>query len=386
MSASGAILAVVSLWCLQDAKARYAEAGTRLHKHVWEERLELGSWCRTRGLITDAIQHYSYVRDKIAGNHPYKTQAIRHLAGSWTDKKDTAGYDMRDQHAKKCAEYTRKAADLSFECYKIARDGKLLDLAAASLRDTLRYDIDHPGAREERGEVEVEPFGWVPKDEVPKWKAAPRSENFAVYTDGPDAKVALDRLEQLMAAFSKTFKERFSWKEGRIGVVWLRDIVEFERIRARTPEAPAGRNGFYHHLTRVAYVLGDLGTLSHEATHAIVDVGAGSIRSGLLAAGKRADAPRDVWVIEGLALWFETLEMDKGQERYSGPDLPAGFSVDAFTKLVYQDFEKNPDTNYPLAHALVKRFMEDQHRREDFLDFVRDFYAGHGDSRKLYKP
>jgi hypothetical protein len=386
MGALAIVALLVPLWGLQDAKRLHADALNKLNTYVWEGRLDLGDWCKARGLFSDAIVHFRYVHEKIAGSHPYKSRAAKALSGSWKDKKDTGDIFVRDEHARRCGEYSRKCGDLSFAAYRIARDAKMTDVATAALRDTLLHDIDHPGAREERGEVEVEPFGWVPKDEEAKWKAAPKSANFAVYTDGPDAQKALARLEELRAAFEKIFKDRFSWREGRIGVVWIRDIMEFERIRMRVPSpTPLARTGFYNHLTRVAYVTGDMRQLSHEAVHAIADTGAGSIRSAVLAAGRRADAPRDYWVIEGLARYFETLEVDKGLDRFSGPDWDPKVSIEDFTKLTFTDFEKAPDINYPIAHALVKRCLDDRNDREPFLDFVRDYYAGRGDSRKFLK-
>jgi hypothetical protein len=135
----------------------------------------------------------------------------------------------------------------------------------------------------------------------------------------------------------------------------------------------------------VAYVVGAMNTLVHETVHAIADVGAGSIRSELLTAGKRAQAPRDYWVFEGLALWFEHLDLDQGIDHSPGKDWDSKVSVDAFAKLTLADFEKNPGGTYENAHALFRRFMGDRDKREAFLDFVRDFYAGHGDSRTLFR-
>jgi len=378
-------MALVLLACLlQDARARVGEANDRLNRHLWEGRLALGDWCRSRGLVADAAQHYAYVRDRIKGSHPYKSQAEKALAGSWRSKPDSADAKARDEHEKRSDAYAMKAADLAFDVYRAAKAGRLDDTAAQALATTLNLHVDHAGARKERDEVAVVPFGWVPAGDVDRYRAAKQSEHFALCADH-DVTDPFPRLEEVRAAVVRAFGDRFTWPGGKIGIVLLKDADAFERVRASLPAAPPrGTVAFYSHLTHVVYMNGDWGTLVHEAVHAVVDQGAGAKKSALFTNGRLADAPRDYWVIEGLACWFATHRLVDGKDVFSAPDVPAGLDVAAFMKMPSPEFLRDPPRHYAIAQALVGRFM-DGPERGAFLDFARDFYAGRGDGSSLLK-
>jgi hypothetical protein len=366
---------LLALLLAQDAKARYADACVRMNKHVWEEKLDLADWCKSNGLPGEAAAHYRFVKTHIPGTHPYKTRAEKALAGSWKEKADSAETKTRETYAKKCAEYVRKAGDLSFECYKIAKAGKLNDLAVTSLLKTIEFDADHPGARKERGEVKDDAFGWVP--EKSPWKAAATSKHFAIHTDRTDGDAAAARLEKMHDTFYGLVGTRFAPLTKPVGVVWLDDKIAFDEVCRGVPGAPPQPTAFYSHITNLVYATGPIALLEHEVIHAMADIGAEPARSLLLMGGKRADAPRDYWVIEGLACAVMSLGL--GQ---AAPELPKGTDVAAFTKMAFTDFEKEPMKNYAIAHALTRSLLDGE-KKEKFLDFIRDFYAGRGDFEKI---
>ncbi len=353
---------------IQDAKAEFKAADERFSRYTWEARLDLGDWCKSRGLTEEAAAHYRFVRDRIAGAHPYKTRADKALSGTWKDKASTADAKTRAEHEKKCAEYARKAADLCFECYRIAKKGKLSDLVAPMLSKTLECDIDHPEARKERGEVKDETFGWVAEKSA--WKATASSKHFAILTDGGDAEAVLERLEKVHDAFYQLFGDRFTSLARPMAVISLKDPKAFDDLRKSVPGAAAAANAaFYSHLTHIAYSPGS-GALSHEVVHGLADLGSGAAKSMLFMAGRRADAPRDYWVIEGLACYVDALASGS-----KPPALPADVKLDDFTKMAFAEFERDPIRNYAIAHAHFGAQAEGE-KRAEFLDFVRGFYAG----------
>ncbi len=353
---------------VQDAKADFAAADARFSRHTWEARLDLGDWCKSHSLPEEAAAHFRFVRDRIAGTHPYKTRADKALSGTWKDKASTADEKTRAEHDKKCADYIRKAADLCFECYRIAKKGKLNDFIAPMLAKTLECDIDHPEARKERGEVKDETFGWVP--EKTPWKVTASSKHFAIMTDGDNADAILQRLEKVHDTFYELFGERFAPLAKPMAVINLRDAKAFDDIRKSVPGAAAGANAaFYSHLTHIAYSSGS-GALSHEVVHGLADLGGGAMKSMLFMSGRRADAPRDYWVIEGLACYVDALASGS-----KAPALSAEVKLDEFTKMTFTEFERDPIRNYAIAHAHFGAQAEGDKKKE-FLDFVRGFYAG----------
>jgi len=358
----------------QDAKSQYADASVRMNKQVWEGKLDIADWCKANGLPGEAAAHYRFVKERISGTHPYKTRAEKALSGSWKGKPDTAEAKARETYAKKCADYVRKAGDLCFDCYKIAKAGKLTELARESLLKTIEFDADHPGARKERGEVKDDAFFWVP--EKAPWKAAATSKHFAIHTDRTDGAAAAARLEKMHDTFYGLMGNRFAPMTKPVGVIWMDDKIAFDEICRGVPGAPPQPTAFYSHITNLVYATGPASLLEHEVIHAMADIGAGAARSLLLIGGKRADAPRDYWVIEGLAC--AVMSLGQGQ---ASPEVPQGTDVPAFMKMAFTDFEKDPMRNYAVAHALTRSLIGGD-KKEKFLDFIRDYYAGRGDYEK----
>ncbi|MBI2930916.1 MAG: hypothetical protein HYY16_04640, partial [Planctomycetes bacterium] len=364
---------------LQDAKARFAEAKDRLNRHVWEARLDLGDWCREKGLAGAAVRHYEFVRERVPAGHPYAGRAIRKLNGSWKSKPDTADEAIRAEHRRRCEAYAREAAERAFACFRIAKEGGLKDLATRALEQTVEFDVDHAGARGERDEVRVDGFGWVPRAEEKEWREVERSEHFLLYTDRKDARATLDRLERVYKAFYELMGDRFTRPQDRMGVCWLENAEAFERIRARVPGAPAaGSMAFYSTVTHVAYCVADPTSLAHEVTHGLADRGAGAFTSSLLCAGLRGDARRDYWVVEGLACALAEARIEGGRAIFSAGALPAGFDSAPFMRMGVTEFLRDAPRHYSIAQALVVGLILGP-RREKFLDFVRDFYDGRGD-------
>lgn len=229
-----------------------------------------------------------------------------------------------------------------------------------------RSDFD---IRQLKNHVWHETFGWLPRDHVPRyergeryaagrwisqeqdarlhasitngWKV--RTEHFTVTTDHSlEAGVRLaGRLEGLHRAWRQAFAryfaseaevKRFILGRGalspaaadRYEVVYFKDRDEYQRQLRRSVPADLVTQGIYLPDQRTAYFYaaensadpGDEGTLYHEATHQLFSECRAGRRRTPQDLGERAN----VWIIEGIACYMESLAREEGRFTVGGAE------------------------------------------------------------------
>lgn len=254
-------------------------------------------------------------------------------------------------------------------------------LAFELIMDCLHEDPDHLGARRLLGQrplgdhwatpyeikkqaagfVWHEKFGWIKLADVPRYEAGQRllrgrwvtaeedaqahsaiasgwqveSEHYFVITNhsleaGVELVTRLERLydvwQRVFATYTVSQEQLARWLEGqgamrntlrdRMRVVYFRDRDEYnENLRPAQPNIDM-TIGIYFSSTKTAYFFAgedqDAATLNHEATHQLFN----ETHATTADPGREAN----FWIVEGVALYMESLEEHPGYVTLGGPE------------------------------------------------------------------
>ena len=334
---------------------------------------ELAAWCDARELPEQAKATRRWVGkrdpDKLyVADLPQTVGRPELPAGSSDDmvEWDRRFWQLRRQQAKALETLARKAvrADRASLAFELVLGAIREDPDHERIRRILGYQKFRGGwytgyevAKLKAGQVWDEKYGWVPAKDLPRYQQGQRpspkgwvsaeedarshrdirsgwvvaTEHYKILTnEGIEAGVRLGvKLEQLHRVWKQLFIRYFATEaevaelfDGRVRrpqlpqlrVVYFRNREEyFGALTAAFPEwkkeVVAMSEGVYSAKTRQAFFFAEKGqddrTVYHEATHQLFHQ---SPRLVVAEAGVRAN----FWIVEGVALYMETLRREDG--------------------------------------------------------------------------
>jgi len=409
-----AVGTTASLAPAQD-KAAYNDALLSLSTYLWDRRLSLADWCKANGFVREARGHYQFIVLNAVAGDPHRSKAQAKLKGDWKNKPSETNAEKWKEYREKLHGYFEELGARAWRIHVAADKAKMKKEAADWLDKTVHFYLDQPEARAKRGEEKVEAFGWIPKAEAEQarqpvdlaedlsakdeehkgWDKAwvMRSPHFLLRTTigNREAARTLELLEKARTVFFETLGGRMKAPEYRVGLYVFASAEDAEYFRSKNPSSPA-LFGFFNPSTNIAYMhAGDENTLLHELAHQLAHNAMGHETWSLLQqADVRADAPDNYWVMEGLAVYFGGLRFESGGPVFRGPRDRAKWESPPLRQYLGYDqgaFSKNAGLHYAIAGELTRFLMEANggKRRNDFLDFVREYYLGNSTLETLEK-
>lgn len=345
---------------------------------------ELAQWCDERGLADEAAATRQRAATRDARKlylvdpptrvgPPSPPEGASEDAVRWRER----FHRLRQGQAEKLFELSRQAArgnrtSLAVELLLVAGledpDHEAVRRLFGQRKSGGEWRSDFE-VRQLKNHVWHETFGWLPGDHVPRYEAGERyaagrwmsqeqdarlharitngwkvrTEHFTVTTDHSlEAGVRLaGRLEDLHRAWRQVFAryfaseaevKRFVLGRGalaptvadRYEVVYFKNRDEYQRELHGSVPAQFVTQGIYLPDQRTAYFYaaddsadpGDEGTLYHEATHQLFSECRGARRRSSQNLGEKSN----VWIIEGIACYMESLAREDGYYTVGGAD------------------------------------------------------------------
>jgi hypothetical protein len=375
----------------------------------------LGKWAIENKLFGPAKLYLNRALELKPGYPEAKELLSSGVSGTLPDNYFEAVKECR----KKAYEVEQKCANKLMDLAKYCKDKKLDKEKDFCLDEALKYEPDCRSAHEEKGEVRIDNFGWLPaisagniqkglyeykgkwlpKNEVEKlrikWDDAWdfKSDHYLLKANIPFKKSleTLKNLEYLYNVFVNIFYgiEGFSAQNCRIfNVYYIKNLGEFISVTGQKDSL-----GYFNRFSRIAYVwefeknvneIKQRGSteqeiLFHEGTHQLLELIMNSYNS--------PDAP-NYWVVEGVACYFETLRNIRGTPVF-GNRIARFFEckdnvnkrnykhLKDFVKLNHDEIEAD-SANHAQALGLTLFFMKHKKYQLRFLEYIIKVYQTGG--------
>ncbi len=435
----------------------FARSAQQLHKRYREQLEELARWCETRGLAEQAQKTRSWLRPHAPDKYyvavlPEKVGRDKPPADAPPEvvKWDTDLAKLQTQYAIACYELARRA--IRANCASLAFDLVLAaiheDPDCEPVRRLLGYQqfrgqwcTQDQISRLRAGQVWHEKFGWLPKAYVPRYEKGQRyaggrwisaeedarlhqdiqtgwdvpTEHFSIRTNhsleaGVELGQKLERLyrvwKQLFVRYYMTEAQVMAMFDGRARsrtadpprhqVVYFRDRQDYiDTLRPTYPGIEISIGAYLENTRRAYFFAGSDAndrTLYHEATHQLFH----ESRPVAPDAARQAN----FWIIEGIALYMESLHEEDGFHVLGGVDdlrmqaaryrlIHDNFYVPLaeFTSYGMEQFQsdKRIATLYSqaagLTHFLV--YADGGRYRDALVQFLCAVYSGRADANTL---
>ena len=329
-------------------------------------------------------------------------------------------------------ERQKQQADRLWNLAHHAADNKQVSRAVQLAHLTLREDPHHAAARKllsvdrrqpsiktGQGKTQSKKYGW-PAGQY-RWV---RSTHFQLLTncDEPTALALIGELETFHAIWRQLFAE-FSMTEKAFGRGWQRGVLpsrstakhrvvlfanqdEYVSQLRRWEPRIAVSEGFYDYRQRTAFFFAktpfSLATVRHEVTHQLFHEA--PIYQDVKGAGGNVGESQDFWVVEGIAMYMESLRPRSGLYTgcftVGGPDSDRlqyarnwALSAQQYTPLATlnmmgrEALQSDPDIRqlYSQANGLAHFFMSGREGRyrQAFREYLRDVYDKHHSEKSL---
>jgi tetratricopeptide (TPR) repeat protein len=387
----------------------YQEKKTVLVKVYTKEYLTLAKWCKTNKLYPEAEKHFQNVLKYEPDNNEAKH--FQNVLKYDTDNNEARSEfgkgvpnpqiseQVLDEYDKKLVVLKKKLADEHTKLGAWCKQNKLSEEAEKEFEQAIELYEDNPETRKQLGQEKVNGFGWVDKESTAKLKQGlreyqgkwlPRSEVEKIRSDWANAmeiktkhylvktntthekgyeiaEYAEDVYQMYFKIFGRTLKLREMHEP--MNICFYRSREEIDRYSGLS--LPKGTAGVYRRSNRVAHfydtnpnllakevgkktiysTLKDI--VQHECTHQLNHL-IGGLEDG-------------VWLDEGLATYFESVQRDKKGDITIGQ------------KNHYRFYAPIP--NIPLSNFLQMRPGADINTPEEYrlaATFTRYFLNGNG--------
>jgi len=409
------ILLVLSAGHVDDDRAEYRKRLNEFKDNQAFDYFQLGKWALENKLFGPAKLYLNRALEFKPGYPEAKELLSSGMSGALPNNYFEAVKECR----KKVYEVEQKCANRLMDLVKYCKDKKLDTEKNFCLDEALRREPDCKSAHEEKGEVRIDNFGWLPatnagniqkglyeykgkwlpKNEVEKlrikWDDAWdfKSDHYSLKANIPFKK-ALETLKNLEYFYDVVVNifygiEGFSTQNCRIfNVYYLKNLGEFISVTGQKDSL-----GYFNRFSKTAYVwefeknvneIRQRGSteqeiLFHEGTHQLLELIMNSYNS--------PDAP-NYWVVEGIACYFETLRNIKGTAVF-GNKIARFFEckdnvnkknyrhLKDFVKLTHDEIEADSN-NHAQALGLTLYFMKHKKYQLRFLEYIIQVYQTGG--------
>ena len=387
-----------------DIQSEYQKKLSEIQDKNALDYFQLGKWAKEKKLSVPANLYFNKALE-IKSDYP---EAQESLSADTNGNTPNNYFEMVKECRKKLKEAGQKCADRWSTLAKYCKSKDLCEEKEFCLTEALKYDYNCKQARELRGEVKVEGFGWVTKSnaadiekktkkQVTDWVNALelKSEHYLLRTDVSfkKAQIILKDLETLYEAILDMFygMEGLNVQSDKVFTVYFfRNKADYDAHASQCyPAAARGDSPGYfspkdqivHYWPMEEFYMSRGQTISaseqetrfHEATHQLLYLSCGVTIP-------KTNAPH-FWVIEGIACYMGTMKNDKGKVSLGNhtqrtdiikSNLNNCIPLVGFTQLTLRDFQGRQDAQflYGQATALTLFFMQNEKYKTRFLQYI----------------
>lgn len=420
-----AILMIMPFWASaqepEDAKIDYQKKLTEIQNTNASDFYQLGKWAKDKKLFGPAK---IYFKKALELKQDY-VEANEALSENLTGDLPNNYFDLVKECRKKIQELEQKCANRLVELAKYCKSKNLAEEKEFCINEALKYDFNNKSARDQKGEVKVEDFGWLikadaekiknglrefngkwlPKNEVEKlrskWEDAWefKSDHYLLKNNIPFNKAhkALEDLETLYDAALNMFYGMDGFelpKNEFLNVFYFDTQSDFQVHTAQCDPNAKEAPGYYNRGDKAVHIwqfdvyraksaasisTNEHGTISHESIHQLLCLGTGSDESQFNSS--------HYWAAEAMSTYFETMKINRGIVSFGNqtvktialkknlPDIK--LSLKTLVRLGRTEFGSSQIENkYSQTVGLALFLMQHEKYKLRFLEYIIATHKG----------
>ncbi|MFH0888723.1 MAG: DUF1570 domain-containing protein [Planctomycetota bacterium] len=405
----------------EDVKTDYQKKLTEIQNTDASDFYQLGKWAKDKKLFGPAKTYFKKALE-VKPDYPEVDEA---LSENLTGDIPNNYFDIAKECRKKIQESEQKCANRLTELAKYCKSKNLAEEKEFCINEALKYDFNNKSARDQKGEVKVDAFGWLmktdaekvknglikangkwlPKNEVEKLKAKWedawefKSDHYLLKTNIPFNKAhkALEELETLYDAALNMFYGLDGFelpKNEFFDIFYFENQEDFQVHTAQCDPNAKEAPGYYNRGDKAVHIwqfdvyrpksaggvaTNEHGTISHESIHQLLCLGTGSDEGQFNSS--------HYWASEAMSTYFETMKINNGTVSFGNqtvktlwlkknlPDMKIG--IKNLVNLGRADFNSSEVQNkYSQTVGLALFLMQHEKYKLRFLEYIIAAHKG----------